>query len=119
MTANRSVPSAVLVALTDEESRPQADRLAAQLRSRGIATEIAPKADKFGRQIRFAEKRGIPFVLFVTENGPEIKDIRSGDQTPMDPETWALRARTSAPPSLQPAPQPPPQHRRQRSDPHP
>jgi histidyl-tRNA synthetase len=89
VTASRSVPSAVLVALTDEESRPEADVLAAQLRARRIATEVAPKADKFGKQIKYADKRGIPFVLFVTENGPEIKDIRSGEQTPIDPDIWA------------------------------
>ncbi|WP_300681727.1 histidine--tRNA ligase [Nocardioides sp.] len=88
VTADRSVPSAVLVALTDEESRPEADVLAGRLRARGIPTEIAPKADKFGKQIKHADKRGIPFILFVTENGPEIKDIRSGEQTPIDPDAW-------------------------------
>ncbi|UDY22173.1 histidine--tRNA ligase [Nocardioides sp. Kera G14] len=88
VAASRSVPSAVLVALTDEESRSEADRLATGLRANEIPTEVAPKADKFGKQIKYAEKRGIPYVLFMTENGPEIKDIRSGDQAPIDPATW-------------------------------
>jgi histidyl-tRNA synthetase len=49
---------------------------------------VAPAAAKFGKQIRFADRRGIPFVLFSTENGPEMKDIRSGEQVPADPATW-------------------------------
>jgi histidyl-tRNA synthetase len=84
----RSTPTAVLVALNAEEDRADAMRTAAQLRSRGIPVEVAPAAAKFGKQIRFADRRGIPFVLFSTENGPEMKDIRSGEQVPADPATW-------------------------------
>ena len=88
VTASRSVPSAVLVAVTNEEGRAEADAIAQQLRANGTPTEVAPRADKFGKQIAYADKRGIPFVLFVTETGPEIKDIRSGNQVPVDPATW-------------------------------
>ena len=38
--------------------------MAEQLRGRGIACEVAPAADKFGKQIRYADRRGIPFVWF-------------------------------------------------------
>ena len=88
VTASRSVPSAVLVALTDEGSRSAADATAQRLRSRGIATEVAPKADKFGKQIKYAEKRGIPYVWFATAEGDQVKDIRSGDQVAADATTW-------------------------------
>ncbi|RLV50193.1 histidine--tRNA ligase [Nocardioides mangrovicus] len=87
LAADRAVPSAVLVALADEESRGASNALASRLRRRGIACEVAASAAKFGRQIRYAERRGIPFVLFPGEQ-PEIKDIRSGDQVPIDPEAW-------------------------------
>lgn len=83
--ATRSVPSVVLVAVDDEESREQSMRVASQLRGRGIAVEVAPKADRFGKQIRYAERRGIPFVWFGTGS---VKDIRSGDQVDADPLTW-------------------------------
>jgi histidyl-tRNA synthetase len=86
LTASRSVPSAVLVALTSDDARPQADEVAQELRARGVATEIAPTAQRFGKQIRFAERRGIPFVWFP-EIG-EVKDIRSGAQIAADPHTW-------------------------------
>lgn len=84
---SRSVPTCVLVALADEEHRAAADRIAAGLRSRGIATEVSPSAAKYGKQIRFAERRGIPYVWFPGEPD-EIKDIRSGEQVPVDAATW-------------------------------
>jgi histidyl-tRNA synthetase len=91
LSVSRSVPTCVLVALSDEESRPVSDRIANALRSRGIATEVAPAAAKFGKQIRFADRRGIPYVWFPGADGAadEIKDIRSGDQVPADAATWA------------------------------
>lgn len=88
LRASRSVPSAVLVALPDEASRDSALAVAAQLRSRGIPTELAPVAAKFGKQIRHAERRGIPYVWFPGE--PQtVKDIRTGEQTKADPAGWA------------------------------
>ncbi|MDF1490297.1 histidine--tRNA ligase [Tessaracoccus caeni] len=89
LTASRSVPSAVLVAVDNEDSREQAIAVAAQLRSRGIPVEVAAKADKFGKQIRYAERRGIPFVWFGAGYDDSVKDIRTGSQTPADPAVWA------------------------------
>ncbi|MFG1622144.1 histidine--tRNA ligase [Kribbella sp. NPDC049227] len=88
LKGTRSTPTAVLVALSAEEDRAEAMRTAATLRGRGIPVEVAPAAAKFGKQIRFADRRGIPFVWFSTENGPEVKDIRSGEQVPADAATW-------------------------------
>lgn len=85
LTASRSVPTCVLVAVDAEETRGEAMATAAQLRARGIACEVAPKADKFGKQIRYADRRGIPFVWF---SSGEVKDIRSGDQVAADADTW-------------------------------
>ena len=42
--ADRSVPSAVLVAVVEEESRIESDTLAEQLRGNGVACEVAPSA---------------------------------------------------------------------------
>ena len=89
LTATRSVPSAVLVALVDEDSRPHSDAVAQRLRARGIAAEVASSPQKFGKQIRTAERRGIPFVWFPgTDGSDQVKDIRSGDQTDADPDIW-------------------------------
>jgi histidyl-tRNA synthetase len=87
------VPSTVLVALVDEESRAASQEVATVLRSRGIPTEVAASAQKFGKQIRYAERRGIPYVWFPgvpgdPEDPGEVKDIRSGDQVTADADSW-------------------------------
>ena len=84
---SRPVPSAVLVAVDTEDTRDVAMDVAAALRRRGIACEVAPRADKFGKQIRVADRRGIPFVWFGGPEG-EVKDIRSGDQVPARADEW-------------------------------
>ena len=85
----------MLVAVVAEETRAVSDGVAAALRARGIPCEVAPAADKFGKQIRYAERRGIPYVWFPGPTdgsgeraGDEVKDIRSGDQVPADAATW-------------------------------
>ena len=91
LAADRAVPSAVLVALPDESARASCDALAQRLRSRGIPTEVAASAQKYGKQIRYAERRGIPWVWFTgtgTGEGHQVKDIRSGEQVPGDPDAW-------------------------------
>ena len=87
LTASRPVPTAVLVAVDDEATRANAIAVAEQLRVRGISTEVAPKADKFGRQIRYADRRGIPYVWFGSAVG-EVKDLRSGQQVAADANSW-------------------------------
>ena len=91
--ASRSVPTAVLISLVDEDSWSEAQDVAQQLRARGISCEVSASAAKFGKQIRHADRRGIPFVWFSTrdESGAvahEVKDIRSGEQVPADPASW-------------------------------
>ncbi|GAA1475663.1 histidine--tRNA ligase [Nocardioides aestuarii] len=88
LTATRRVPSVVVVALTDEGSRPASEAVAHALRARDIACEVAPSPQKFGKQIRFAERRGIPYVWFLSDGGHQVKDIRSGEQVDADPTTW-------------------------------
>ncbi|WP_166847877.1 histidine--tRNA ligase [Isoptericola sp. BMS4] len=96
VTATRGVPTAVLVAVTDEATRGHSDAVAAALRARGIPADVAPTAAKFGKQIKFADRRGIPFVWFPGQPGDDgeadgadqVKDIRSGEQVDADAATW-------------------------------
>ncbi len=88
--ASRSVPTAVLVALNNDDSWGAAQDVAAALRGRGVATEVAAKAEKFGKQIKYADRRGIPFVWFTDDAGRhQVKDIRTGEQHDADPADWA------------------------------
>ncbi|MGH3479532.1 MAG: histidine--tRNA ligase [Nocardioidaceae bacterium] len=92
LDADRSVPSCVLVAVPDDATRAVSRDVARRLRSRGIPTEVAPSAAKYGRQIRHADRRGIPYVWFPpgadSSGGHQVKDIRSGDQVDADPDAW-------------------------------
>ncbi|MEU7975965.1 histidine--tRNA ligase [Micromonospora sp. NPDC049089] len=90
LSVSREVPTAVLVAVTSEEHRTASNRVAEALRRRGVATEVSPSAAKFGKQIRYAERRGIPYVWFPGAEGApdEVKDIRSGEQVTAGAGEW-------------------------------
>jgi histidyl-tRNA synthetase len=90
LTASRATPTAVLVALANDDARANADVVARLLRGRGVPVEISPSAAKYGKQIRYAERRGIPFVWFPQDDGShQVRDIRSGLQVVADLNTWA------------------------------
>ena len=93
LVASRAVPTAVLMALPAEDDFAEALEVAELLRARGVATEIMGKPEKFGKQIRHADRRGIPYVWFMSHDDAgnrvhEVKDIRSGEQVSADPNTW-------------------------------
>jgi histidyl-tRNA synthetase len=92
LSGSRPVPSVVLIALPNAEARTECEAVAQALRQRGIAAEVAESAQKYGRQIRYAERRGIPFVWFPrvagTAEEDTVKDIRSGEQVAADPASW-------------------------------
>jgi histidyl-tRNA synthetase len=85
--ASRAVPSAILIAVDDEESRAVADEVATALRERGIPCEVSPNAAAYGKQIKVADRRGIPFVWFGGTQG-SVKDIRTGDQSDANAGEW-------------------------------
>jgi histidyl-tRNA synthetase len=95
--ASRAVPTAVLVAVNDEADRTASNQVAAALRGRGIPTEVAPSAAKFGKQIKHADRRGIPYVWFLSDEGHSVKDLRTGDQVAADPAAWSPPAQDLRP----------------------
>lgn len=88
VTPSRKVPTTVLVAVNDEAERRHAEKTAQSLRQRGISAEVSPSSAKFGKQIRYADRRGIPYVWFSMDEGEQVKDIRSGQQVAAEPSTW-------------------------------
>ncbi len=97
--ASRAVPTCVLVAVDHEETRHRSDAVARALRARGIPADTAPSAAKYGRQIRHADRLGVPFVWFCGADGrdDEVKDIRSGQQEPAHAERWSPPERDRLP----------------------
>ena len=60
----------VMVAVFDASDMPQAIRVAGLLRAAGLRVFMYPDADKIGKQIKYADSRGIPFVAIL--GGDEI-----------------------------------------------
>jgi histidyl-tRNA synthetase len=90
----RRTPAQVLVAVHDEASRDRSDAVARRLRARGVRCIVADAAVAYGKQIRAADRLGIPYVWFPPREGDvhEVKDIRSGTQSAVDPDGWAPAA---------------------------
>ena len=62
-------PADVMTAVLDVEGLPHALRLAARLRECGLRVLVYPDADKIGRQLKYADSRGIRFVEMASDNG--------------------------------------------------
>jgi histidyl-tRNA synthetase len=58
-------PADVMVAVFDAADMPHAMRVAARLRQSGLRAFVYPDADKIGKQIKYADSRGIPFVALL------------------------------------------------------
>lgn len=96
--ASRTSPAAVLVAVWDESTRPVSNAIARSLRGRGIAADVSPSAAKLGKQIRYADHLGIPYVWFPADasttdaqgdgSSDEVKNILTGEQKRADPLSW-------------------------------
>jgi histidyl-tRNA synthetase len=65
-----TTPADVMVAVFDAAGMPHAMRVAAGLRDAGLRVLVYPDPDKIGRQIKYADSRGIPFVAIL--GGDEI-----------------------------------------------
>jgi len=87
---DRKTPAQVLVAIHSEESRAVSQKVAAALRARGIACLVSDSAAAYGKQIRAAERLGVPYVWFpaIEAQPHEVKDLRARLQAPADLETW-------------------------------
>ncbi len=84
----------VLIAIPSQDCFGVAQDIARDLRSRGLRIELYPKAVKLGKQIEYANKKGVPFVLFPNTDSDlfDVKDLASGDQeTVHDREVFAQR----------------------------
>ena len=60
-------------------------RLMSELRNHDVAAEIYPESSKMKKQMEYANRRGIPYVVIIGSNELErqvatVKDMRSGEQ---------------------------------------
>ena len=83
-------PTQVLVAFPDVERRNEVVQTAQILRKRGFNVEMYHTPGKQSQQLRYASRKGIPYVWFLPyeEKGHEVKKMSTGEQIAADPYTW-------------------------------
>jgi histidyl-tRNA synthetase len=91
ITTTRRSPADLLIVMPSEERREDMLVTAQVLRKRGFKVETYHAPQKIGKQMAYAEKKGIPFVWFPpfdADGRHEVKDMSSGVQIPIDIDTW-------------------------------
>jgi histidyl-tRNA synthetase len=73
-------PAKALVAVMSEDVRIETESFAETLRERGVSCDVSARSPKLGKQIDYADKKGIPFVVFLGEE-KAVKNIQTGEQT--------------------------------------
>jgi len=89
--ANRTSPADVLVVMPSEDKRGLTAQTAQALRARGLKVEQYHNPQKIGKQMAYAEKKGIPFVWFPPfddDGAHEVKNMETKEQEQADPNTW-------------------------------
>jgi histidyl-tRNA synthetase len=61
-------PADVMVAVFDAADTPHALRVAGLLRQSGLRVLVYPESDKIGKQIKYADSLGVPFVAILGGN---------------------------------------------------
>jgi len=85
-------PTQVLVIFPRAERREETARTANLLRERGLNVEMYHSPGKIAQQMRYASRKGIPYVWFppFDDGGRhEVKDLASEKQEIADPATWS------------------------------
>ncbi len=74
-----------LVTLFDDQTTGPSLELAHRLRAAGLRVDVYPNTDRYGRQFKYADERGIRYALLVSprevsEGVVAIKDLQTGEQ---------------------------------------
>ena len=82
--ALNTAPADVLILPMTEDMAP-AISLSTQLRSSGVRTQIYGEQKKFKQKMNYADKLGVPYVVFlgddeIKQDKVSVKDMRSGEQ---------------------------------------
>ncbi len=91
LDTTRKSPTDILVVLPNEEQRKLAAETARTLRGKGYNVELYHAPQKIGKQIGYAEKKGISYVWFPpfdTDGEHEVKNMNTGEQVKADPTSW-------------------------------
>lgn len=87
--AGAATPARVLLCPIDESGRIGAIKLASRLREAGVSTQIYLEVVKLAKQLRYADRLGVPCAVIVGESELTsgvytVKDMVSGEQESLD-----------------------------------
>lgn len=84
-------PTDILVIRFDGDDLAMITQKAEALRDRGYNVEVYHETAKMKNQIRYADRKSIPYILFPSnenQEADEIKNLKTGEQEPVDLSTW-------------------------------
>ena len=83
-----TTPADVMMAVFDAKDAPHALRVAGMLRQSGLRVLVYPDADKIGKQIKYADSLGIPFVAILGGNEIEAGTVTVKNLTAQTQATY-------------------------------
>ena len=87
-----SSPADVMVAMFDASTAPDALRVADQLRACGLRVLVYPEAEKLGKQIKYADGRGVPFVALLGDDEIQASTVTVKDLAAQTQHTYEQAA---------------------------
>ncbi|MGE3465700.1 MAG: histidine--tRNA ligase [Pyrinomonadaceae bacterium] len=84
-----STPADVMVTMWSDETVSDSLKLANDLRKQGLRVMLYPEPDKFGKQMKYANVIGVPFVGIlgeseIAEGKVTLKNMKTGEQETID-----------------------------------
>jgi histidyl-tRNA synthetase len=89
-----SAPADVMVTIFSDETINESLKLASELRSSGIRVTVYPEADKFSKQMKYADSIKVPYVAILGESEiaagkVKVKNMKTGEERLLDPSSVA------------------------------
>jgi histidyl-tRNA synthetase len=80
-----STPADAMVTVWSEDTIAESLKLATELRKQGLRVTVYPEADKFGKQMKYADSIKVPYVCVlgeseIAERTVTIKNMKTGEQ---------------------------------------
>ncbi|MBK7392518.1 MAG: histidine--tRNA ligase [Chloracidobacterium sp.] len=81
-----STPADVLVTIWNEETISSSLKLATELRNQGLRVTVYPEAEKLGKQFKYADTIGIPYVCVAGDDEikagkVKLKNMKTGEES--------------------------------------
>jgi histidyl-tRNA synthetase len=91
-----STPADVMVTVWNDATIGESLKLAGELRQKGLRVTVYPEADKFGKQMKYADSIRVPFVCVlgeteIAEGKVTVKNMKTGEQETIPLKEAAVR----------------------------